>query len=58
VSKIRDKRFESAMYDPKFATPKANLGKVKIDKRFADRMQSQNFKFGTHIDKYGRKNTQ
>jgi hypothetical protein len=46
------------MYDPKFATPKANLGKVKIDKRFADRMQSQNFKFGTHIDKYGRKNTQ
>jgi uncharacterized membrane protein len=50
-----DARFKSAQYDPKFAKPSANIEKVKIDKRFADKLQSDKFKIAGSVDKYGRK---
>ena len=31
------------------------MGKVKIDKRFADKLESEDFRVSGTIDKYGRK---
>lgn len=49
-----DARFKAAQYDPKFIKPSANMDKVKIDKMFADKLQSDKFKIAGSVDKYGR----
>jgi hypothetical protein len=49
-----DKRFQSAQYDPKFRAPSIQVSKVKIDKRFADRLKEDKFQLVGHVDKYGR----
>lgn len=41
-------------YDPKFIAPSKNIGKVKIDKRFAKMMSDPEFKISSTVDKYGR----
>lgn len=38
--KVKDQRFKAAEYDPRFIAPTSNIDKIKIDNRFADKMQS------------------
>lgn len=53
-ARTQDKRFKAMDYDPKFAAPSKNIGKVKIDKRFSKMMDDPQFKISTAVDKYGR----
>ncbi|KAI8879213.1 hypothetical protein K501DRAFT_325646 [Backusella circina FSU 941] len=51
----KDPRFAKVHNDPRFVRPKKKDNKVKIDKRFASMMTSNDFSSAPRVDKYGRR---
>lgn len=51
---IKDSRFDSVHYDPKFLPASKKISKTEIDDRFSGLFQDKRFKIVSEKDKYGR----